>query len=101
MALLLTKQTNTTPILIKGSNIELDSLYVRIIFICNLDGSLTVTYNTYLNHDLFLENKTIDTDVKNTTYNFVISETETQSLETALNYMWQVFTDLGYNTTII
>jgi hypothetical protein len=101
MAILLTKETNTTPILVKGSNIELDSVYVRIVFVCNLDGSLTINFNTYLNHTLFLEGKEIETDIKNITYNFVINEFETQSLETALNYMFGVFTELGYSASII
>jgi hypothetical protein len=35
------------------------------------------------------------------TYNFVILETETQSLEVALLYMQQVFIGLGYNAAIV
>jgi hypothetical protein len=99
MALLLTK--NTTPINVQGTDIELASVYVRIIFTCQIDGSLTITYKTYLNYDAFLAGKEIATDIQNMTYNFVILETETQSLEVALLYMQQVFVDLGYNATIV
>lgn len=101
MAILLTKQTNTTPIIIQGTDIELNSLYVRIEFICNFDASLTISYKTYLNHDAFIQGKEIITDVKNMTYSFVLLETETQSLETALDYMQVVFTNLGYNALIV
>jgi len=99
MALLLTK--NTTPINVQGTDIELASVYVRIVFTCQIDGSLTITYKTYLNYDAFLAGKEIATDIQNMTYNFVILETETQSLEVALLYMQQVFVDLGYNATIV
>lgn len=99
MALQLSK--NTKAILVQGTDIELTSIYVRIIFTCNLDGSLTVTYKTYLNADAYLAGKEIATDVVNMTYNFVILPTETQSLETALLYMQNEFILLGYNAAII
>ncbi len=99
MALSLTK--NTTPINVQGTDIELSSVYVRIVFTCQIDGSLTITYKTYLNYDSFLAGKEIATDIMNMTYNFVILETETQSLEVALLYMQTVFTELGYNATIV
>ena len=99
MALLLTK--NTTQINVQGTDIELASVYVRIVFTCQIDGSLTITYKTYLNYDAFLAGKEIATDIQNMTYNFVILETETQSLEVALLYMQTVFTELGYNAAIV
>ena len=99
MALQLTK--NTTPILVQGTDIELASIYVRIIFTCNLDGSITVTYKTYLNADAYLAGKEIVTDVINMTYNYVILPTETQSLDIALLYMQMEFINLGYNAIIV
>jgi hypothetical protein len=99
MALQLSK--NTTQINVQGTDIELSSVYVRIVFTCQIDGSLTITYKTYLNYDAFLAGKEIATDIVNMNYNFVILETETQSLETALLYMQTVFTELGYNATIV
>ena len=99
MALLLSK--NTTQINVKGTDIELSSVYVRIVFICNLDGSLTVTYKTYQNADAYLAGKEIATDVINMTYNYVILPTETQSLDIALLYMQNEFIQLGYNAIIV
>jgi hypothetical protein len=99
MALQLSK--NTTPILVKGTDIELASIYVRIVFTCNLDGSITVTYKTYQNADAYLAGKEIATDVVNMTYNYVILPTETQSLDIALLYMQNEFTQLGYNAIIV
>ena len=98
MALLLSK--NTTPILVQNTDIELTSVYVRIVFTCNLDGTLTVNYKTYLNYDIFLEGKELSTNIVNLTYNFAILSTETQSLETALIYMQNEFILLGYNVII-
>lgn len=99
MALQLSK--NTTPILVKGTDIELTEIYVRIVFTCNLDGSITVTYKTYQNADAYLAGKEISTDVINMTYNYVILPTETQSLDIALLYMQNEFIQLGYNAVIV
>lgn len=99
MALQLSK--NTKPILVQGTDIELVSIYVRIIFTCNIDGSLTVNYKTYLNADAYLAGKEIATDVVNMTYNFVILETETQSLDTAFLYLQMAFINLGYNAIVV
>ena len=99
MALQLSK--NTTPILVQGTDIELTDIYVRIVFTCNLDGSITVTYKTYQNADAYLAGKEISTDVINMTYNYVLLPTETQSLDIALLYMQNEFIQLGYNATIV
>jgi hypothetical protein len=99
MALLLSK--NTTQINVQGTDIELSSVYLRIVFTCQLDGSLTITYKTFQDFAAFLAGKEIATNIQNMTYNFVILETETQSLEVALLYMQQVFTELGYTVTIV
>jgi hypothetical protein len=99
MALLLSK--NTTPILVQGTDIELSSVYVRIIFICQLDGSLTINYKTYINYEAFLAGKEIATNIVSMAFNFVILETETQSLEIALLYMQNEFNNLGYTATIV
>jgi len=99
MALQLSK--NTTPILVKGTDIELTDIYVRIVFTCNLDGSITVTYKTYQNADAYLAGKEIATDVVNMTYNYVLLPTETQSLDIALLYMQNEFIQLGYNAIIV
>jgi hypothetical protein len=99
MALLLSK--NTTQINVQGTDIELSSVYVRIVFTCQLDGSLTITYKTFQDFAAFLAGKEIATDIINMTYNFVILETETQSLETALLYMRTAFSELGYTAEIV
>ena len=98
MGLLLIKNTNS--ILVQGSEIEISEIYVRIIFVCNLDGSLTVNYKTYLSFDAFILGVEIVTNIENITYNFVITETEEQSLNTALLYMQNIFIEQGYNATI-
>ena len=99
MALLLSK--NTTQINVQGTDIELSSVYVRIVFTCQLDGSLTITYKTFQDFAAFLAGKEIATDIISMTYNFVILETETQSLETALLYMRTAFSELGYTAEIV
>ena len=99
MALQLSK--NTKAILVQGTDIELTEIYVRIVFTCNLDGSITVTYKTYQNADAYIAGKEIATDVINMTYNYVILPTETQSLDIALLYMQNEFIQLGYNVVIV
>ena len=99
MALLLSK--NTTQINVQGTDIELSSVYVRIVFTCQIDGSLTITYKTFQDFAAFLAGKEIATDIQNMTYNFVLLETETQSLNTALSYMKTIFIELGYTAEIV
>lgn len=99
MALQLSK--NTTPILVKGTDIELANVYVRITFVCNFDGSLTVNYKTYADHNAYIADNELSTNIINMTYNFVILDTETQSLDTAFLYMQTVFINLGYNAVVI
>ena len=99
MGLLLTK--NTKQINVKGTDIELNSVYVRIAFTCNYDATISVTFKTYLSHNAFTENNEIYTDVLNIPYEFSILDTETQSLDVALEYMKNKFTELGYNAIII
>jgi len=99
MAIQLTK--NTKQILIKGTEIELNSVYVRIAFTCNYDATISVTFKTFLSHNSFTENNEIYTDVSNIPFEFAILNTETQSLDVALEYMKNKFIELGYNATII
>lgn len=99
MGILLTK--NTTSILIKGTEIELNSVYVRIAFTCNYDGTIAVNFKTYLSENAFLENNEIFTNVPQMNYNFSLEPTEQQSLETALLYMQLKFLELGYFAQIV
>jgi hypothetical protein len=99
MGLLLTK--NTTPILIKGTEIELTSVYVRISFVCNYDGSISVNFKTYLSYNAYLSQNEIYTNIQELTYNFALEPNETQSLETALLYMQLKFLELGYFAEIV
>ena len=100
MGLLLTK--NTTPILVQGTDIELNSVYVRISVNCPFDGkTISVTYKTFASHDAYLQGKELYTDINQLNYEFTILQTEIQSIDTALLYMQNVFTELGYNATIV
>jgi len=117
MGILITKGTDRTlidsetqesyivaalPIFIKGTDIELDSVYARIEFKALPDGStISVTFKTYKDQSFFLSGQELDTTINVQTFDFAILETETQSIETALSYTAQRFTEMGYTATII
>jgi len=89
-------------IFIKGTDIELDSVYARIEFKALPDGStISVTFKTYKDQSFFLSGQELDTTINVQTFDFAILETETQSIETALTYTAERFTEMGYTATII
>jgi hypothetical protein len=89
-------------IYIHGTDIELTSIYARLQFTANPDGrTIVASFKTYLNHDRFLADDELNTTVHSLNFDFVILETEVQSLEVALSYSAAKFVDLGYSAQII
>lgn len=93
---------NTELIKVHGTDIELTSVYARIEFVAHSDGStISVTYKTYLDHAHFLTGDCVHTSIHESQFDFAILLTETQSIDTALTYTAQRFTEMGYTATII
>lgn len=89
-------------IYIHGTDIELTSVYARMQFTANPDGrTIVASFKTYLNHDKFLQGEEVNTTIHSLNFDFVILETEVQSLEVALSYSVAKFIDLGYSAQII
>lgn len=100
MGILLTP--NTELIKVHGTDIELTSVYTRIEFVAHSDGStISVTYKTYLDHAHFLTGDCVHTSIHEMPFDFTILSTENQSIDTALTYTAQRFTEMGYTATII
>jgi len=86
---------------IKGTDIELESVYGRASLICLQDGlTISVTVNTYLNYDSYKNANGLMTDINQLSFDFVILETETQSIDIALEYAKNRFIELGYNCEV-
>ena len=89
-------------IYIHGTDIELTTIYARMQFTANPDGrTIVASFKTYLNHDRFLADDELNTTVHSLNFDFVILETEVQSLEVALNYSVAKFVDLGYSAIVV
>ncbi len=89
-------------IYIHGTDIELTTIYARLQFTANPDGcTIVASFKTYLNHDRFLADDELNTTVHSLNFDFVILETEVQSLEVALSYSVAKFIDLGYSAQIV
>jgi hypothetical protein len=89
-------------IYIHGTDIELTTIYARMQFTANPDGrTIVASFKTYLNHDRFLADDELNTTVHSLNFDFVILETEVQSLEVALNYSVVKFVELGYSAIIV
>jgi len=93
---------NTTNIFIHGTDIELTSVYARLTFTAHPDGvTISASFKTYLDHAKFLLGDEIFTSIHSLNFDFVILETEDQSLQTALDYSILKFNDYGYNAIIV
>lgn len=88
-------------IFIKGTDIELTTAYARIEFLAEKDGrTCDVTFSTYLNYEKFIEGKAVETSIVTNNFDFVILETELQSIDVVLQYSVEKFIDLGYSAQI-
>jgi hypothetical protein len=86
---------------IKGTDIELDSVYGRASLVCSQDGlTISVTVKTYLDYYAYKNTSELITDINQLSFDFVILETEMQSIQVGLEYAKNRFIELGYNCEI-
>ena len=92
---------NSKVIHIKGTDIELPSVYGRASLICSQDGlTISVFVKTYIDYDSYKNSSELITDINQLSFDFVILETETQSIDVALEYAKNRFIELGYSCEI-
>lgn len=90
------------PIHIKGTTIEITSVYARASFSCLADGkTISVQFKTYINYAAFLASTEVLVDIGQLSFDFAILDTEIQSLDTALSYSKDRFIEMGYNALIV
>jgi hypothetical protein len=86
---------------IKGTDIELLSVYGRASLICSQDGfTISVTVKTYMDYYAYKNASELITDINQLSFDFVILPTETQSIEVGLEYAKNRFIEMGYNCVI-
>lgn len=91
-----------TSIFIKGTEIELPTVYVRIEFNASLNGqSLTIIPKVFLNEFEYTQGNELVTNVNTNAFEVNILETEIQSIDTALTYSVEKFIDYGFSAEII
>ena len=91
-----------TPIFIKGTDIELINVYLRIEFKASIDGqTLTIYPSVFLNQYEYTQGNKLTTNVNTNPFEVAILETEIQSIDTALTYSIEKFIDYGFNAEII
>jgi hypothetical protein len=91
-----------TSIFIKGTEIELENVYVRIEFKASLNGqTLTIYPSVFLNEFEYSEGNELATNVNTNAFEVNILETEIQSIDTALAYSIEKFIDYGFNAEIV
>ena len=89
-------------IYIKGTEIELTTVYVRIHFNTSLDGrSLMIYSNVFLNHTEYVNDNKLLTNINTNAFEVAILETEKQSIDTALIYTVEKFISYGFNAVIV
>ena len=86
---------------IKGTDIELQSVYGRASLICLQDGlTISVSVKTYIDYYSYKNANELMTDINQLSFDFVISETETQSIDVGLQYAKNRFIEMGYSCEI-
>jgi len=91
-----------TSIFIKGTEIELENVYVLIKFKASLNGqTLTIYPSVFLNYFEYSEGNELATNVNTNAFEVNILETEIQSIDTALAYSVEKFIDYGFSAEIV
>lgn len=86
---------------IKGTDIELASVYGRASLVCSQDGlTISVSVKTYIDYNAYKNANEVMTDINQLSFDFVILPTETQSIDVGLEYAKNRFIELGYNCEI-
>ena len=89
-------------IFIKGTEIELTNVYVRIEFKASLNGrTLTIYPNVFLNEFEYSQANELATNVNTKPFEVAILDTEIQSIDTALIYTVEKFISYGFNAEVI
>jgi len=91
-----------TSIFIKGTDIELTNVYVRVEFKASLNGeTLTIYPSVFLNQEEYSKGNELTTNVNTNAFEVAILETEIQSIDTALSYSIEKFISYGFNAEIL
>lgn len=99
---LLIKSTQNKTIQISGTDILLNEVYMRIEFAARANGiTLEIAPTTYSSRETYLENKPLYTDIQTNNIIVDILNTESQTIDTALNYTKSIYEQLGYEVIII
>lgn len=98
---LIVTSTESKAILIKGTDVTLPSVYVRLETASRADGvTLEINMSTYVSKLAFYESGRVLTDIPQRNIEVQILDTEKQSIDTAHSYAKIAFEDLGYIATI-
>lgn len=90
------------PIFIKGTDIELDSVYARVTFEAHEDGKMVKAFiKTYKDASFYTDRKEIETSINFYPFDFAIEDTEIQSIDVVLNYVKTRIEEFGYKADII
>ena len=101
MGLILSKKEDKK-IFVAGTNIELESVYVRFEFAGDSTGKkLEIAFGVFASKEMFLEGKPLHTNIldrKNITVE--LKEEEEQSVSVAHDYLKFYFEKIGYSAKI-
>jgi len=95
---LLVSATSSKKILIKGTEIELPSVYVRVEFAARANGkTLEIAAATYASHEAYKDGAgAIFTDVQQGAFSVELVDAQMQDLTSAELYSKLAFEQLGY-----
>lgn len=95
---LLIKENGEKKINIDGTSIELPEIYLRVEFTAKMDGkTIEVALYPFASRDMFVDKKTIYTDVPVSNLWIVLEEGQDQNIKTVLVQLAKYYSEeLGY-----
>jgi len=99
----LIQSTEQSNIVIKGTEIELPNVYGRIEFAGRADGkTMEIAVTTYASKEAFKQDASVlTTNVAQGSIVVELEDNESQSLDTALAYVQNAYSQLNFDTEII
>lgn len=98
---LFVKSTEEKKVLVKGTPIELDSVYLRVEFASRVDGrTMEIANYCYYDKQGFKDQTIVPTDLPAGSLTVEIAKDMEQTPETALAYMAEALKQQGYDVEI-
>jgi hypothetical protein len=98
---LIIKPKGENKIIISGTDVELPSVYARLVYRADQDGkTMEIGYYFFTNKEQFKADKIVNVDVPQNSFHVQLAEGESQTLEQAQICAIEGFNKIGFNAEV-